>query len=343
MMSSNTQAVSEGLGTRENPFMVKVGEKVEGQFLDGNGSRTRFETNAFGAIIKRVDALGGEQVFTRDENNNIIDFRDENGNVYETTYDAMGNVLSRTSLAGTVTYGYMENSSTNFHQPLSITDAKGQRTSFEYDRFGNVTQINNPEGHVTTLTYRDKYLLESVRNHATHTGAYYEYDSNGNPTAIKDLFHQTLATFTYDRSGNVLTQTDALGRTTTFTYDSLNRLLSQTDAKNGVVTFTYDSQGNVLSINDQRGNTTSFEYDNLNRVIKRTDSLGRMERFSYDGGGNLVARTDRNGAEVAYSYDALNRLIYKFYPDGTTEAYFYDASGQSIVHPGFRFQPFLRL
>ena len=330
VVSSSTRAISEGLGTEEKPFMVKVGEKVEGQFFDGNGNQSLIETNEFGAITKIADALGGEQAFVRDENNNITKFQDKNGNVYETTYDAAGNILSQTSPESRIIYEYMEEPSDNFDQPISIRDGRGRRTYFEYDSFGNVTQIRNREGHITTFIYKDKHLLQTVRNHETHTGAHYEYDSNGNIVTIKDLFHQTLATFTYDSVGNVLTQTDALGRTATFTYDSLNRVLTQTDAKNGVVNFAYDSSGNLLSVNDQRGNITSFEYDNLNRVIKRTDPLSRIERFSYDRSGNLITRTDRNGAQITYFYDALNRLVSKLYPDGTEDSYSYDAVGNML-------------
>ena len=310
--------------------MIAMAEGRFSVFSDGKGNDVRLETNEFGAITRRVDALGGEETFERDKNNNIINSRDKNGHITMSTYDDMGNLTSRVSPRESFKYAYMSDPSSNFHQPLSITDELERRTDFEYDDFGNVTKITDLENHITTFTYKNNYLLESSRNYATNTGQLYEYDANGNLTVIKDIFDRTLTTLTYDVAGNVLTQTNALGNTTTLTYDSMNRVLTQTDAKSGVLSFSYDAQGNQLSVNDKRGHTTSFEYDKMDRLTKRTNSLGHIESFSYDGNGNLIERSDRNGDIITYQYDALNRLTAKSYPDDTSESYTYDAMGNML-------------
>ena len=78
--SSNTKLTEEGLGTQASPFMISMSKGRFSSLSDSKGRTVRFETNEFGAITKRINALGGEQVFTRDENNNVTNSRDENGN-----------------------------------------------------------------------------------------------------------------------------------------------------------------------------------------------------------------------------------------------------------------------
>ena len=328
--SANSQIINEGLGTEANPYKLTLSGNNVSEFSDSRGRTTRWETNSFGAITKKVNRMGGERTWTLDENNNLMEFEDENGNTYRFTRDSYGNPLTVTSTRGTVTYTYMTNPADNFHQPISIRDERGNTTTLEYDTYGNIKKVSGPEGLVVNMSYRDKYKLETVENKATRSKSLYEYNSDDYITAVKDNSSQVLARFTYDNKGNVLTRSDALGNTTTLTYDALNRILTQTDAQSGVVTLTYDALGNLLSLNDQRGHTTSFAYDNMNRLTQRTDPLGRSESFAYDGDNNMIQRVDKNGATIAYEYDALDRMTRKSYPDGTHESYTYDAKGNLL-------------
>ena len=332
LQSSSTELISEGQGTEASPFNLAIADDDSSftQISNGRGHLARFQTNDFGAITKRIDAMGGESVFERDENNNVIRSLDENGNLTENEYNMDGSLLSRTTPVGTMTYEYMEQSYVNFHQPISKTDERGLVTHFEYDRFGNVTKMTDPQRHLTTFTYKNNYLLESEQNHATDSRTLYEYDSNGNLTSVRDTYQRTLLTATYDMAGNVLSHLDAMGNRITFTYDPLNRPLSKRDALNGEVSFSYDAEGNLLSLNDQRNHSTSFLYDNMDRLIQNMDPLGNFLTYSYDENGNLVQRTDKNGHTTLYEYDALDRLISKSYSDGTMELYTYDSNGNIL-------------
>ena len=216
VQAANARLTTEGLGTMDSPFMIGMASDRMSYVSDSQGNAVQIETNEFGAITKRIDAMDGEETFERDKNNNIINSRDKNGHITMSTYDDMGNLTSRMSPRGSSKYAYMSESSMNFHRPVSITDEMERHTDFEYDEFGNVTKITDPEKHITTFTYENNYLLESERNHATDTGKFYEYDANDNLTTIEDIFGQTLSTLTYDTAGNILTQTSALGDTTTF-------------------------------------------------------------------------------------------------------------------------------
>ena len=71
----------------------------------------------------------------------------------------------------------------------------------------------------------------------------------------------TLATMTYNAAGQLLTQTDANGKTTAYAYDAFGALLQVTDAQGTVMTNTYNSAGELGSVTDGKGNVTSYTYD----------------------------------------------------------------------------------
>ena len=332
--TQSSQLTSSRQGTLDNPTMAVVEEDAEHSISDGRGNMSRYQTNDFGQFTREVNSMGGMRNFDYDENSNLTKVTDENGNIQlENTYNDFGDLTSSfRGGIGTVNFQYLDNPSLNFHQPLSITDAKNQTSRFGYDHLGNVTKVESPERHILRMSYRQGYLLESLWDTSANTGQFFEYDDNGNQTTVKDRFHQVLVSRTFDAAGNVLTQTDAQGNTTAYAYDNANRLLSSTDAKGNRASFAYDAKGNLTQLTDQRGKTTSFVYDNMDRLIERTDSLGNSEFFAYDGNGNLVQRTDRNGTTTYYQYDALNRLRRELDSQGTILAsYDYDATGNLIL------------
>ena len=96
--------------------------------------------------------------------------------------------------------------------------------------------------------------------------------------------------YTYDRFGNVLSTTDALGQTETNAYSVLGRLESKTD-RNGIVTsYTYDALGRVLSVSAGSG-------DSAQTIL-----------YTYTKTGQL--RSEENGWQRStYAYDAIGQLI----------------------------------
>ena len=329
-----SQLASKIKGTLSDPIAAKRESSAQHMISDGKGNSTAYQTNSFGSFVREDNPLGGTRLFNYDQNNNLTIVADENNNLeLQNRYNRFGDLLSSfRSGIGTVRFGYLGDPTLNYHQPISITDAKNQTTFFEYDSLGNVTRTQSPERHVVRMSYTQGYLLESLWDTSAQTKQFFEYDDNGNQTTVKDRFHQVLVSRTFDAAGNVLTQTDAQGNTTTYTYDNANRLLSTTDAKGNMASFAYDAKGNLTRLTDQRGKITAFVYDDMDRLTQRTDSLGNSETFAYDGNGNLTRRTDRNGLTIGYQYDALNRLVAELDEQGTVLAgYEYDAVGNLTV------------
>ena len=123
----------------------------------------------------------------------------------------------------------------------------------------------------------------------------------------------------YDAVGNVLSTTDAMGRTTTYQYDALNRKTSETtpdpDGAGGNAALTtryqYDAAGNLLQTIESDGRTTTYGYDAQNRVVsEQGHPAGTNTPYrwtTYDRRGNVVAVTDQLGRTTNYTYDALGR------------------------------------
>ncbi len=302
-------------------------------FMDSNGNTTKIDTNAFGAVMKTIDPMGQTVSYERDDDNNITQRTDKRGNNVTRGYDAMGNLTSFSDeLSRSYSYGYMTNPEDNFHQITSSTDGEGNRTTYTYDTKGNLTRIAMPNSRSTSFTYTG-YLMTSM----TRTGdtsdvsSYFEHDSNGNVSIVRDSGRRIVSQRTYDNAGNVLTSTDALGNVTTYTYDNLNRLKTQTDARGGVVTYAYDNMGNLTSITDERNHITSFEYDGMDRLVKITDPRLFTEEFDYDANGNLLEKTDKNENIITSQYDVLNRLENNIFPDGTSESFTYDPNNNLLT------------
>ena len=64
-----------------------------------------------------------------------------------------------------------------------------------------------------------------------------------------------VSAMSYDAVGNVISQTDAKGRTRQRFYDVLRRLTKEIDPILGETTYTYDVRDNLLTVTDANGHT----------------------------------------------------------------------------------------
>jgi YD repeat-containing protein len=140
-----------------------------------------------------------------------------NATISQTTYDALGGVLSqKDALNNTTTDTY-----DGFHQLASQTDANGTgTTSYTYDLDGDLASEIDPDGTTTNYVYNALDELTSQ----SETVAEYQYVAtvDGEPTTETHTVTATTA-YLYDADGNLTQKTDADGNVTDFSYDALNR------------------------------------------------------------------------------------------------------------------------
>jgi RHS repeat-associated protein/uncharacterized repeat protein (TIGR01451 family) len=259
------------------------------------------------------------------------------------TYDANGNLASETDPLGrTTSYSY-----DNLGLPRSLTrplpaptghaptgSTASNTTSYLYDDFGRLIEIDEPLGRVT------KYVYDNNGNKSSAT------DPNGNTTTYQydALNRLILTTFptkpattesrTYDFRGNLLDLTDEAGHVTHNVYDLAGRLISVTTAFGtgdaSTSSYTYYDDGRKKTQTDPLGNPTTYVYDEAGRLTSITDALGHQATNAYDDVNRLIAATDPNHHTVKYSYDSRGRQQVVTYPDSTTSAQAYDSANNLL-------------
>ena len=242
--------------------------------------------------------------FEFDDNGNKIKETDANGNSYQYTYDARGNMLTmKDPLNQVSTYAY----SSNYNQVTSLTDPKGNQYAMSYDGNGNLIQLTEPGNLTYAATYNSNGNILSSTDPKGNIYSY-TYDSYGNPISVSgpNGYHATLAT---DARGNLLSYTDARNNTHHGEYDILNRLKKIIDPATNARQFTYDAEGNVISAINKNNEKSLLNYDASNRIVKYTDALGHQTEISYDGMDNIIAAKNALGNTISFSYDKCNATL----------------------------------
>ena len=249
----------------------------------------------------------------------------------------------------------------------STTYPDGGSIQKTYDVNGNVTQVKDRAGNITTYTYdnTNHALSETNADNKTWT---YSYDAKGNLVEQKDFngnitkyevnadgtvkkttsanqavtlyayntvglpvsltdANSKVATKTYTAEGELKTFTDADNNVTTYIYDAVGNVASITRPNGYSETFTYDGNGNTLTAADRKGNVTSTEYDGLNQVTKKTDANGNVITTEYDAIGNVVKTVDAENNAATYEYNGLSQIVSSTDERNNTVSYEYDTVG----------------
>ncbi|MFI0797085.1 DNRLRE domain-containing protein [Micromonospora rubida] len=294
---------------------------------DAKNKSTTFVYDVRGNVLKVTDAYNKDTTQTYDTFGRPLENRvpkdqsagdlivtpapkyDENDNVYE-SYAPNGAVSKAVyDQADQVTYTLA---------PVDITGDPERKTSFTYDKVGNLVTTTEPKGNltpgvagdfVTTNAYDEIYQLTSATNAEGHRITY-EYDTVGNVRKVIDpVKNASAATGDY---------------TTLYEYDWSHRLTKTTDALGKFTTSTYDRDGLVKATTDQLGNTSEVTLDPRGmpsqvKVPHKNDAgtiTYRTTKYEYDEVGNQTRVISPRGVATADDpddfatvtvYDELNR------------------------------------
>ncbi len=195
----------------------------------------------------------------------------------------------------------------------------------------------------------------------------FEYDDNGNQTAIidpldrrteqryddKNQLTETIypddtpdnsddnlrTTIEYDAAGNQTAVVDFEGNITAYTYNEINLptgmiLPDETPDNpddNLRITVEYDRGGQLKSLVNEAGQRTNFELDDAGQIVLTSNSLGEETRTVYDPAGREIAVIDALGRRTQYEYDGEDRLVKTIFTDGTESVIQYDNFGNVIA------------
>lgn len=194
--------------------------------------------------------------------------------ISKTSYDLAGRVLSTTTGFGTSAAVTQSQTFTANGQVETVSDGKGNKTTYEYDGFDRLARTRYPDPVVAGVSSASDYEA-----------------------------------LTYDPNGNITTQRTRDNKTTRFSYDALNRLTLR-DFDNGNtgadINYSYDLSGRLLSAYFGNGSTIGMTYDALGRLVSQAN-YSRTIGFQYDAAGRRTRLQYPDGFFVDYDYDLLGR------------------------------------
>ncbi len=297
-----------------------------------NNARTTYHFNDLGHLLEETSPDRGTTTYTYDEAGNAISKTDARGVTVTFTYDALNRLTHTIFPDASENSSYVYDNCTNGVGRLcSSTDASGT-TSYQYDPWGNIIQVNKVQkklngdeiGSYTTYYAYDEGNRLTEQHNPSGLIINYQRDSIGRVTQVTSTWQGNTSTLISNRSyradGRPKGQTYGNGIVESKTYDLQGRLIQQ--SLNGLSDFNYayDANGNLLSKDvTATGTTATFNYDVLNRLNSETGGVGQQQ-ITYDPNGNRL-NLNVNGDDYAHSYeDDSNRLTQVAAWDNTLDA-----------------------
>jgi RHS repeat-associated protein len=253
---------------------------------------------------------------------------DPDGHVTTYTYDANGNLTSKSNGLG-VTTNYLYDSAGDL---LETIDGDGVATVNQYDQAGHIpsgaTGVDDLTS--TTVTQANNVVESStgILGTAPARTTNYYYDNAADPgdrTRVVDPDSNTTTT-TYDAYGDVASATDALGNKILYGYNTA------TGWGTSMVTPAGVAAGTTTSCSPPATGCVTYGYDAYGHITVTTNALGNTTKATYDADGNETSTTDANGNTVTTTYDADDRpvkvtqadgaQVTDYNPDGTVAATF---------------------
>ena len=188
-------------------------------------------------------------------------------------------------------------------------DNYGVMEVWTYDHLGRVVQFEGPGGLKTQLRYADR---------------------NEMITAL--LPDHTTVSYEYDPQGNLVRETDALGRRTDYTFTPFGILTSIVRAGGWRLDFEYDTEDNMVTVTSPTGTVARMEYNQRAQMIVLRSFDGRETHFGYDDQNRLTSCSEvPSGIKIDYEYDSQSRMTRASYSDGAFIEADYSAGGDIVA------------
>ncbi len=290
----------------------------------------------------------------------------------DTVYDTVGRVSSKTvpylsgnaSYSTTYTYdGLSRVTNTNIpdvnnvsyniavsYQGLTkvVTDQNGHKTTSTSDVFGRLKSVTDDSNTTTQYTYDTRNNLLQVvaaSNLSTYTNTTtMTYDSMGRKLTMNDP-DMGAWTYSYDKGGNLRSQTDAKSQTINFAYDPLNRVLTKTYSDHAV-NYAYDTPPVGVQITCPPSvpsctvgtlvsTTTNLNGETESDLVLAFDIMQRVTLSQKNIGGTSM--------QMGKTYDSAGRTYQLTYylPPGPTQqvyTYAYDPAGNLLSPRRYEYQ-----
>jgi YD repeat-containing protein len=347
-----------------------------GSTYTSNGNHISSETANTGAVTSYsydnttdyltsvTDALGATTSYTyvsgngntssaslKDSSNNLVvslNYTYSNGNLTSLQRTAS---RSGSSLAQTFSFAY-----DGWNNLTSVKAGNYAIASYTYDsKHGNLTSMTYGNGTKESYTYNNLDQVTEIAYNGT-TAYRYTYTNDGNVSTVTDVANNTVYTYRYDTSGNVIgfmRKTAGTEDLTARNWTSADGFTKGTDLTFDGTTYTTstttDSQtGNIMTFAPLVGNNVTFTYDSLSQLNTRknsvfqqtytyktvtadsgkTETTGQIAQIAYAKQGS----TSFSGFSLNYEYDLLGNITKVTDASSNILAqYTYDTQGQLLT------------
>ncbi|WP_218154823.1 RHS repeat-associated core domain-containing protein [Paenibacillus sp. UNC496MF] len=326
---------STGVTYPDNKKLIKEYDEVGNliKYTDEAGKQKKMYYDAEGNLSKLIDRNNKTFTYQYDTQNRL-QYRYGPSETISYVYNPDGKRKTMADKTGTTQYDYdsytgllksktyPDGKTVQYTYDLrgnrtGLTDPFGRAIAYSYDTVNRISTVKTDNQLSATYAY---YRNDNVKTitHANNFTSNYVYDG----LDLKSLQHKkadgtVVNSFDYesDWSSNVTKRTEN-GTINNYTYDKLGQMLTNTQFHE---TYGYDARGNRTSlISDATPSIDNFNYtyDEWNQLTKVTDKDAATISYTYNGDGLLYERT-AGGTKTRYYWDD-QLLIGEATVNGTT-------------------------
>ena len=283
-------------------------------------------TNLYGAdgyLSQTIDLeINRTNSFTY-TNGLVYTHTDERGLTTTNTWDGLQRLRRVSFPDGT----YITNTYGNLDL-VKVIDRMGYSNSFTYNALRQKTSETNALGRVTTYTYCDCGVLESVIDALTNTTSFsYDYFGRRMKTTYPD---GSTVTKQYNLLGQVTNVIDSAGVSITNWFNNAGLFVAASNAFGRVQSILYDVEDRATNSVNADAVSITNTFDVLGRILARTYPDGGAEKFGYSANG-LVAYTNQLSQVARYGYDAARRKIAETNANNEVTQFTYAAAGDLLT------------
>ncbi|MVA76527.1 hypothetical protein GC722_10895, partial [Auraticoccus sp. F435] len=263
----------------------------------------------------------------------------DDGTTVTYTYDAAGNVATRTDPTGTTTYGYDQLYRLTYREHTDGNGASfGGGMSYVWDKASQLQAQTTDAGGVIFYDYDDSGVPTKIDYPDGDDRAYLTIttDDNGRRTATTMNSDSASAwrartNTSYDAAGRVTKVTADTGtgdNSYTRTVDVSYCYVKSTTAPN----CTANTAGDRSKLQWQRDNitgaVTTYSYDTSGRLTSAvtTGAGAKTHSYTYNSNGNRLTAARTGATTQTLTYNPANQI--------TTSGFAYDGAGNLTAQPG---------
>ncbi len=270
----------------------------------------------------------------------------EQGRTTAYTYDANGNVLTKTITDTTATpnvsrvWTYTYNS---VGQKLTETNPAGQSTTYVYDNNGSLHSVIDNLGRTTTYSNYNALGQPQLINFANGHQIQYTYDDAGRVTQTSESVssdpYQTIdGNNTIQWPQWIIDLINALyqlfGQSSPFDNNGatpavVSQPLTANTVRTDITLYTYDPIGQLTQVQMPSGETLTYSYDDAHRLVGATDSVGNSITYTLNGAGDITKTVSQDPTgnikvQTQQVFDNLGRVSQDIGNNNQSSTYTYD-------------------